>query len=353
MKKILIVDDDIYVTRLLSEMLNEEYKTKTAESGDVAMEMVYDYEPDIILLDLMMPGMSGFEVCKKIRSDNQLPYVKIILLSGKSFLDDRLEGYEAGANDFLTKPFNPEEVKAKIKIFLQLKYASEISQIKDELLTLLSHEKNTPLNSILGFAELLKQSDTITEEDMHYVNYILNSAKDLQNNTHKTLLLCQLKEGLQITPLKCGLLDMMENLMRHFKAQLQEKKLDVQVIGGFPNLPIWVDPVLMPEALECILENSIHYSFEKGVVTIQLESTDQECVISISDEGVGIEPEQVDKIFSTLLHQKVMSHSKGLGISLALAKAVIELHGGKIIVEQNRPKGAIFKVVLPLGCMQK
>lgn len=346
--KILIVDDDRYVSRLLEEMLKDEYTIETASNGLVALEKVYDYAPDIILLDLMMPHMNGYEVCEKIRSDNRLPYVKILLLSAKNFLDDRLKGYGAGANDYITKPFDPKEVKAKIKIFLQLKYANEVIRIKDDLLTLLSHEKNTPLNSIVGFSELLKQSKNLSGDEKNYVEYILNNAKDLQKNTRKTLLLCQLKGGFEISPIATNLHHITTTVLNQFQKMAEEKSLTFNFNAHSPEITLPLDPVLITEAISGIIENSIHYSFPSGIVTVDLQCTDTHCILSIIDEGEGVKAEYIDDIFSALFNEDVMKHTKGMGISLALSKAIIELHSGKIIAEHNTPAGAIFRVMLPL-----
>lgn len=346
--KILIVDDDKYIARLLEEMLKDHYTIRTATDGLSALKIAYEYTPDIILLDVMMPNMTGYEVCEKIRSDDRLPYVKILLLSAKNFLNDRLEGYKAGANDYITKPFDPEEVKAKIKIFLQLKYANEVIRIKDDLLTLLSHEKNTPLNSILGFTELLRQSSSLTGEEKNYVEYIRESAKDLQNNTRKTLLLCQLKEGYNTSFIKASLQHTLENAIAHYKKKIEEKSLHINIQNAQPDLLLMFDPSLMLETLSSILENAIQHSVPSGTVLICFDYTEKHCRLSIADEGEGIQTEHIEQIFHALFNKDVMRHTKGMGISLAIAKLIAELHSGELIAEPNSPRGAVFTLLLPL-----
>ena len=197
--RILIVDDDKAVVRLLLEVLGDEYTIETAFSGEEGLQIVKVFHPDIILLDIMMPGMNGYEVCRTIRKDPKLAFIKILLLSEKSSLEERLEGYRAGANDYLTKPFDPSELVAKIQTLLQLKYSDEVNRLKDDLLILQSHETKTPLNSIMGFAKLLGLSDNLNAEEKRFVEYILESGKELLQNTQKTLLLCQLKKGVSLS----------------------------------------------------------------------------------------------------------------------------------------------------------
>ena len=348
------MDDDENNLSLMEAYLIMDYNNLLmARSGEEALEKVNTNSIDLIILDIMMPGISGYEVCEKIRSDNRLPYVKILLLSAKNFLDDRLEGYKVGANDYITKPFDPEEVKAKINIFLQLKYANEVIRIKDDLLTLLSHEKNTPLNCILGFADLLKQSKNLSTEDKNYVDYILDSAKDLQNNTRKTLLLCQLKEEFEISPIEANLHHLVKNVIKHFEKLVKEKSITFNFCDSAPDTMLLLDPILIGEAISCIIENAINYSFPGGTISIDFQYTDTHCLLNIIDEGEGIKIEHIDDIFNALFNKDVMRHTKGMGISLALSKAAVELHSGKITAEQNSPAGAIFKIKLPLQANQE
>ena len=171
--RILIVDDDKIIIRLLLEVLGDDYKVETAFSGAEALKKVPSFNPDIILLDIMMPGMNGYDVCRAIRKDPGHTFIKILLLSAKSSLEERLEGYNAGANDYLTKPYQTAELQAKIQTFLQLKYSDEVNRLKDDLLMLQSHETKTPLNAIVGFAEILKQSKNLNAEEKQFIEYIL------------------------------------------------------------------------------------------------------------------------------------------------------------------------------------
>ena len=119
--RILAVDDDPMTLFLLTEFLGGEFDVKTATSGEEALQLVYDYSPDIILLDIIMPGMDGYDVCSTIRMDDRLASIKVIFVSAKELLKDRLRGYEVGGEDFITKPLKQEELLAKIRVFLRLK----------------------------------------------------------------------------------------------------------------------------------------------------------------------------------------------------------------------------------------
>ncbi|MBT4289499.1 MAG: response regulator [Deltaproteobacteria bacterium] len=117
--KILVVDDDPMNLKFLKEILSDEYNIIAALSGEEALEIIFDFMPEILLLDIMMPGIDGYEVCKKIRANEKLANIKILLVSAKAMLNEKLMGYEVGADDYITKPFEHEELLAKIKIFIR------------------------------------------------------------------------------------------------------------------------------------------------------------------------------------------------------------------------------------------
>lgn len=127
--KILAVDDDLANLNILSEILGDLYTIEVVESGEEALKAVREFTPDLVLLDIMMPGIDGYEVCRKLRANEDLTNTKILFLSAKELLKDRLYGYEVGADDYITKPFDEEELLAKIKVFLRLKYEEEIRSL--------------------------------------------------------------------------------------------------------------------------------------------------------------------------------------------------------------------------------
>jgi len=117
--KILVVDDDPMNLKFLKEILSDEYNIKAALSGEEALEIIFDFMPEILLLDIMMPGIDGYEVCKKIKANEKLANIIILLVSAKAMLNEKLRGFEVGADDYITKPFEHEELLAKIKVFIR------------------------------------------------------------------------------------------------------------------------------------------------------------------------------------------------------------------------------------------
>ncbi len=160
-KKILAVDDSPMNIAIVQKMLGGEYCVKAAINGEEALEMAREFKPDIALLDIMMPGIDGYEVCRRIRADRTMQKMKIIMISAKAMLSERLDGYAAGADDYITKPFEEAELLAKIRVYLRLKSVEEVDQLRTGVLSLLGHEMQTRINGILSPATILMSDDEL------------------------------------------------------------------------------------------------------------------------------------------------------------------------------------------------
>ena len=178
--RILLVDDNSTNLAILEEMLGDEYHWEAATTGEEALEIAPDFQPDLILLDVMLPGINGYETCRRIRAKSALHNVKIIMVSAKALASERLKGYDAGADDYVTKPFDEEELLAKVRVYLKLKSVEEVDQLKSDLLFLLNHESQTPLSGIILPLEMLMlNEDMDVKERKRYVDTAYESAKHL------------------------------------------------------------------------------------------------------------------------------------------------------------------------------
>ena len=186
--KILIVDDEPQNVLLMNEILSfhPEYECRGAMSGLEALASLKTYFPEIILLDVMMPGgIDGYEVCKRIRNQNTHKFCKIIMISGMSMIDDRLKGYEAGADDYLTKPFVEDELIAKLQVYSKLNRMEEVDTQKTMALNILSHETRTPLNGIILGSELLRDMDGLPIKAKEYIELVRESGLKIQELVEK------------------------------------------------------------------------------------------------------------------------------------------------------------------------
>ncbi len=343
--KILIVDDDRRNIIIMEHILKSDYELATATSGEEALEKTPVFKPDIILLDIVMPGMDGYDVCRTIRKNEKLKYIKVMLVSGRSTLDERLIGYKAGADDYVTKPFEPDELLAKIKVFLRLKHYEEVNSIKDSFLTLMTHESRTPLSQIMGFGELLTTTD-LSDDQQNWVQSILEAANILLTNSNKMLLLCKLKQGFNMKKESCSLQDLLDSIISELKDPQELKDITIAVSNNVAR-EIFVDHTLVKYALSFVFDNAVKFSPSGGKISITSDLQDGSCVIKISDQGKGIKSGQSEDIFNEFAIDDVTHHQEGLGISLVIARKIMELHRGSLTAQNNDDVGASFVFRLP------
>lgn len=346
-RKVLIVDDVSTNVLLIKRILEADYSIKTAQSGEDALALLPAYRPDIILLDIMMPGMDGYEVCKRIRSQRRYAFIKIILVSAKTLIDDRLKGYEVGADDYVTKPFVKRELLAKTNVFSRLKHEEEVNQLKNDVLTLFSHETRTPLSAIIGLSDILLRNKTIGDDIKMRIDMISTKAHDLLEFAEKTSLLCALKDDLRLHYSSMQLDIVIMDIINNLNNQLAEKNISI-IQDQLNSILCKADWSLMRKAFTYVLENAIKYSEKNGSIDIQAKVINDQCRISFIDFGCGIRPEWLDTIFDEFAIRDIMHHKKGQGLSLAITRHILELHGGSIRVNPDRKQGAHFIMRLPI-----
>lgn len=348
--RVLLVDDDPTILQLISDIFSStnEYDLMSVTSGEEALEKFHDFVPDLLLLDIQLPGMNGYTVCQKIRADRSLGFVKIIMISGMAQIKERLLGYEAGADDYMAKPFNADELLAKVRVFMQLKKREEVDMIKTNLLTLVTHETGTPLNGIIGCAELLLENSSLSSKDRELVRMIADSGNQLHQFMRKALLLCKLKAGFELNVYQEQLQKNLQQIINSFKKAAARKGVTF-VTELTEDIILNVDWSLVVEALRLLVDNAVKFSPDGGVVKISSSRDDNFCLITIADQGAGIEPGQQDNIFTEFAIRDVSHHCQGQGISLAIVRHVVTCHNGTVTVSGERGEGTVFTVKIPLA----
>ncbi len=187
-RKILVVDDNPTNLAVIEELLGSQYELQTVSTGQDALKLAEEFRPDLILLDIMMSGIDGYEVCRRIRMNSSLWYTRIIIVSAKAMVSERLEGYQAGADDYLTKPYNADELLAKVRVHLSLKPIKAIQQTEQNLLNTLYNKTNALLNSLIELAETLKSDENIAiDKRKDLAEKLHNSVKELQSFFEQTI----------------------------------------------------------------------------------------------------------------------------------------------------------------------
>ncbi len=347
LNKILAVDDNVVDIATIEKLLGERYDLRTATTGEDALDMAGDFQPDIILLDNMMPGLDGGQVCRQIRADSGLRHTKIIMLSGKSRVSERIEAYQDGADDYIAKPFNEDELLAKIRVYLRLKSVEEVDQFKTDVLTLLSHEARTPLNSLIAPAEMLMSEEEVDAEERKLLIEMVNSAaKRLHRFFENVILLSSLKSGKwQFNPEPADLCEVVHEAVCEVATKAAERKVKIE--EKFDAGPMaCLDRQQIKRAITSILDNAIRFSPAGWRVDVCVSGDDEYVCVSVTDRGEGIEPDYLPYVFEELSDPDIDHHSRGL--SLAIARQIVLQHNGKIEAESTEGSSTTFTVRLPI-----
>lgn len=348
-QKILIVDDDPLNVEIVEEILGDQYEFKSAVSGDEALAEISDFMPDIVLLDIMMPGMDGYEVCRRIRSNEKLALIKIILVSAKQMLRDRLDGYRAGADDYMTKPFDPEELMAKIKVFLRLKSVEEVERIKSDLLSVFSHETRTPLHTIIGFATLLLENKSLSENETEALTHIMKSGQDMLDLIEKTILLSHLRDGESILKeQEVSIKRLVDLAAERISYESNHHNIEIKSQVSSDSY-LLVDEDLFVTAISCLLDSAIKYADPNTELKVTADVSDEKNYkLLVEARGKCIKASKMETMFSEFEVDDVSHHGRGHGLGLSLLKHIIEMHDGEVSASSdNDTKSTFFVIKLP------
>lgn len=376
--KILVVDDNMKNIKVLGNILREKkYIIGYAVNGLQAVELlIKDNDYDLVLLDVDMPVMNGYEACETIKMSEKLKEIPVIFLTAFNDNQKILKGFDIGAQDYITKPYNAQELLKRVDTHLQLKYKTDqlkmmnsileqkvnertkeltlanerlelLDKAKSDFLVLISHEMRTPLNGIVGFSELLK-SMVQDPELKKFTDYLLDSAERLTRFSEMALLITSLKLNNYDFFIENFSLDsLLNNVINNLQNKINEKALKIVRQLNTDNYNIAIDESLMRFSVKSILENAIHYSNVGESIIISVSQDKNYIKLSIRDFGPGFSDEAMAKIFEIFTIVDIWHHTEGLGLSLATIKMITELHKG-IIEAKNMNKGAEVSLFIPI-----
>ncbi len=346
--KILIVDDNVDAVELLEKRLRSEgYDTAEAYDGEEGLKKVVEYNPDLIILDVMMPKLDGYEVCKRLKIDENTRYIPVLMLTAKSDVESKVKGFDIGADDYLPKPFDYKELSARVRSLLSLKAVHEkkVEVEKKGALELMmeqvAHEIRNPLTAIGGFAR--KVCAKLPEGDLNkkYMQMIIEDVALLESMIKQLIELktmgISFKEPTNIN-------DIIKESLDVFEQDFLQKEIHVK-IELTDNLPfIYADKKLLKRAFCNIIKNSIE-AMETGTKEIKIVSglIGNRLEIKISDTGKGISKDKIKCIFDPLVTSKV--YGPGLGLTFALR--IVQDNEGTISVESELEKGTTFTISFP------
>ncbi len=350
--RILIVDDDPQFIRLLERIFRNQFLTEGALSGEEALVVARVFQPDLILLDINMPGMDGYETCRRLRENENSRLFKVFMVSSKGSLDDRLIGYEAGADDYVTKPFDREELLAKIHVFLHLRRSEEVDCLKSQLLEILASSVLDPVKQIMDRTGELINDPQTPNHLWDLLSSIYKNAIDLNRFVGKADRLHRLRQhGIELHYSRDSLKTHLLSMIRQWGSAVQQKGLRV-VCDILDGDDISVDWGALDEVVNYLFDNAVRYSEEGGEIVISVFQNDERCLIQFRNQGQVIDSNRhMNSIFAPFYVQDLEHHHEGHGLSLAIAKELIAAHHGHIDVD-NGPDGiTVFTINIPVsGC---
>ncbi len=348
--RVLGVDDNPRNLSILRKALGEEFQFTAAASGEEALQAVNRNRPDVVLLDIMMPGMDGYETCRRLRARPDLSSTKILMVSAKGMTADRLEGYAAGADDYVVKPFEPAELLAKIRVYVRLKSVEEVDHLKSNLLTLLSHETRTPLTLILSPVSLLLDSGNLSEPERDLLKTVQEGGRRLGALLDKVTFLSQLRLRaipFQMAPTDLGSIARDAAERARGQSDAAGVRVTVEVHGA---VGIHGDAEHVGQAVDALFHNAIRFSGEGGTVRVLARTSDTQAVLIVSDSGPGIDTDVAPRIFQEFAASDIDHHKNGHGLSLATARLIVEQHGGTLRLDPGTASpGATFRLELPVA----
>src|SRR5579884_3351185 len=381
---ILVIEDNRAMSRFIADVLSPRYRIIAANEGATGVEKACQHLPDLIICDLMMPRMSRSEVVKALRAHVSLNLVPVLLLSAMADDEVRIRLLRTGAQDYLVKPFLPEELRARVDNLVSMKLARqalqqelanqtfditllanevvarkrevermlaivrEEEQRKDQFMSMVSHELRTPLTVVSGFMELLRSSleHEGNSRTMHYILQVESQIKKMISliNTLLDLSRIQLgrfslvEESFEVDSFVHEVVESMQTTTRH-----------PITIDASTHATLVGDKERLGQVLSNLLSNAIKYSLQHTSIEVRASADEQQVTISVRDYGIGISPEHQQRIFDRFyrVFGEEDRHIPGLGIGLYLAAEIVHGHGGTIQVQSVEGKGSTFSITLP------
>lgn len=367
MAKILVVDDEPDIVRMVSKILeNQGHTVVSGNDGEAALAAVAEHHPDLVLLDLHLPGLNGFEVCQQLRQ--QCAHLPVVFLSGAHESSEKLRAFQVGAVDYVTKPFAMEEVAARVETHLQLQRlqqqaterATELERLTTRLtrleaarrsfLSAVVHDLKNPLTPVLKNSEWLLAQPTDDPEVTDVLRDVYVAASHLNRMVNSLLDVARGEEhALEPNQATVALRAWLEDSLT--LARLGLRSRPQRLAATAQDVTVRFDPLLMGRVLQNLLDNALKYAPQDTTVRVQAGRDEHGLLLSVEDAGPGIAPQLRERIFDHWvrgeLPQLPLPDRVSHGLGLAFCKQAVEAHHGSITVEDVVPHGTRFVVRLP------
>ena len=365
--RILVVDDITKNLQVVGTVLrNQGYKVMAAASGAEALKCVRTQLPDLILLDLMMPEMDGLEVCRRLKSDSTTSQVPVIFLTASNEMEHLVNGFEVGAVDYVTKPFNPPELLARVRTHLELKHARErlreMNEEKNEFMGIAAHDLRNPLGAITGYAEILIEEmeslqPSVPEPGARAVREAGECAGRIRETSRRMAEMVQnLLDANRIErgemQLNLAPLDLSQTVAAVLETQrpravAKQQTLHWQNEAG--AVSVLADATVLMQVIENLVSNAVKYSPTGKNIFVRLRRLQEGTLCEVQDEGPGLSAEDQKKLFGKFarLSSKPTGGENSTGLGLSIVKKMVEAMNGRVWCESELGRGATFIVEFP------
>ncbi len=363
---VLIVDDVADNLSLLSDMLVQRgFDVKIALSGPEALDSVERQHPDLILLDIQMPDMDGYEVCRRLKADAATRDIPVIFLSALSETDDIIKGFEVGGVDYVSKPFQSREVVARVGSQITVarqrqriaelreqdqKQFEQLNQMRDRFLHATAHDLKNPLTGIMLYTQKLRGMDEDEIQELPEVAQgIEQNARKMQRLITDILDLAQIQIGEMLNLHPTDVVPLLVRALEDADIHARNKQIELILDAPDSRVMVGLDEHYFGRVLDNLVGNALKYTPQGGQIALSLQEAPDRVLISVADSGIGIPQDDLPHIFDAFYRVRKPTHKKesGSGLGLSIVAAIVQQHGGYISAESEEGRGSIFTVELP------
>ncbi|MGB7338395.1 MAG: hybrid sensor histidine kinase/response regulator [Phototrophicaceae bacterium] len=371
---ILIVDDEPNNLKVLHNLLTQNgYDVRAARDGQTALQAAAATHPDLILLDIKMPNMTGYEVCEILKRDEELADIPVIFISALNNVADIVKAFEVGGVDYVTKPFQFEEVLARVHNHLTIVYQqrqlraqsdqikamrkrdqtrfNKLSEMREQFIQAATHDLKNPLAVVMGCADLMGRIDEVRGHPhlRECVDSIGAASKEMMNLVTGMLDLVKMQSAITLNLQPTDLADFVGELVAASRIRAQERNISIKFNTLNDSIPVRIDAQLMQRAVDNLISNAIKYSPDNSSIEVVTLLEDGKAVVHVVDEGFGIHPEHLPHLFDPFFRAKKYDGDReieGTGLGLSIVKELVEQHGGQVTVASQVNDGTTFSIHL-------
>ena len=367
---ILAVDDNPENLGLLFDYLDlAGFTVLLVQESPNAATHAEKHLPDLILLDVMMPGLNGFEVCRRLKENPATRDIPVIFMTALTDLDDKVKGFEVGGVDYVTKPIQYKEVLARVKTHMTIRKLQKqleeknkrlerqgeelkgLNASKDRFFSILSHDLRAPFTGLCGMTDIMLEyfDDYQPSEIKESLQKFKKTTDNLYSLIENLLTWSGIQSGkIDFMPQLFPLLGQVTNVLQLFNSNAEQKQIRLENRLG-SEYPVYADVKMLDTVLRNLVSNALKFTHPEGSISVSAVPEDTMLKISVIDTGIGIDPKYQERLFriDAEFKRPGTANERGTGLGLVLCKEFVEQHGGRLWVESEAGKGSVFNFTLP------